>query len=86
MKRKFCRSPGTAWQESDGVGSRRKTFCSLFPEINPRIQSVLYPFSEMSFFFFDTVFQLIEVCVALLVMCNREKVLQVHIMEFNFIF
>lgn len=37
-------------------------------------------------YFFDTVFQLIEVCIALLVMCNREKVLQLHIMEFNFIF
>lgn len=51
MKHKFCQSPGTAWQESDGVGSRRKTFCSLSPEINPGMQSVLHPFSEMSLFF-----------------------------------
>ena len=32
-------------------------------------------------YFFETVSQLIEVCTALLVMCN--KVSQLHIMEFN---
>lgn len=85
MKDRFCQSPGTGvagrvmeW----GAEKRHFPFSPL--KLILKSSQCSSPLWDV-FFFVNTIFQEIEVCIALLMLCNRENVFQPHIMEFDFL-